>query len=82
MGKIEELETALDEQTTAIATEKEQVRTILSEQTASIAALEEQLANNGTSEKIQELLNKVKANTAALVKIYEVPGEEGEETQE
>lgn len=74
MGKIEELQTALDDQATKIAAEKEQVVAILTEQNANIAALEEQVANGGSSEALQELINKVKANTDALTKIYVQPG--------
>lgn len=78
--KVDELEKAIDDQAQMIAREREQVRGILAEQNASILALEEQVNNNGSAEKIQELITKVKQNTADLVKIYEVPGESsGEE---
>lgn len=76
MGKIEDLETALDDQATAIAAEKAQVVAILEQQNENIAALEEQVANGGSSEQLQALINKIKENTAALKKIYEAPGED------
>lgn len=77
--KVAELEAAIAEQAEAIVKEKEQVVKILDEQNQSIAALEEQVANGGTSEELQALINGIKANTAALKKIYTTPEEATEE---
>lgn len=76
MGKLEELQQALEEQQAKIAAEKEQVSAILTEQNENIKALEEQIATGASPEQLQQLLDKVKTNTAALIKIYEAPGEE------
>lgn len=67
----------------AVATERQQVTDKLAEQDASIAALEQAIANNGTPEEIQALIQDVKATTAAIKGIYKAPGEDtGEEAKQ
>jgi hypothetical protein len=77
-SKFAELKTEFDGLKEEIASEREQVKAKLDEQDASIARLEEAVANGGTAEEIQLLIDDVKAARLGISKIYEAPGEEEE----
>lgn len=75
-SKVQELELAIDEMNAAAIEEKKQVSEKIGGLEQSVAALEEQVANGGSAETLQALINKVKDGTKAIREIFPAPGED------